>query len=151
MAAVALNLTALMDILSNILFFLLASYTAQSVEMEGQSGLRLPSSTSQLTLNPQLTVIVTATHIEVNNVAVSNIREGAIVDPLDKDGKLGPLYERLRNLKTSRAAAMHVDPGEAALVLVLADKGTDSQTITRVLKTAGFAGFINVRFGVISK
>ena len=33
MAAVALNLTALMDILSNLLFFLLASYTAQSVEM----------------------------------------------------------------------------------------------------------------------
>ena len=37
----ALNLTALMDIFSNLLFFLLASYTAQSVEVEGQSGLKL--------------------------------------------------------------------------------------------------------------
>ena len=151
MASVALNLTALMDILSNLLFFLLASYTAQSVEVEGQSGLKLPSSTSQLTLTPQVTITVTASHIDVGGVAVANIQQGTIVEPLDKDGKVGPLFERLRSLKASREAAGRGDLADAALILVLADKGTDSQTITRVLKTAGFAGFYNVRFGVIAR
>ena len=46
-ASIALNLTALMDILSNLLFFLLASYTSQSVEVES-GGLKLPASKSQL-------------------------------------------------------------------------------------------------------
>ena len=113
--------------------------------------MKLPSSTSQLTLTPQVTITVTASHIEVGGVAVSNIQQGEIVEPLDKDGKVGPLYDRLRSLKASRAAAKRGDLGDGSLVLVLADKDTDSQTVTRVLKTAGFAGFVNVRFGVIAR
>jgi len=151
MASLALNLTALMDILSNLLFFLLASYTSQSVELEGQAGLKLPSSTSQLSLSPQITITVTETRIDVGGVAVSNLQHGGIVEPLDKEGTVGPLYERLHSLKVSRDAAGRADLADAALVLLLADKGTDSQTIATVLKTAGMAGFYNVRFGVISQ
>jgi biopolymer transport protein ExbD len=150
-SAVSLNLTALMDILSNLLFFLLASYTAQSVELEGQEGLKLPSSTSQLTLTPQATITVTASRIDVGGIAVGNIQNGALVEPTDKDGKVGALYDRLRTLKATRESAGRGDLADAALVLVLADKATDSQTITRVLKTAGMAGFYNVRFGVIAR
>jgi biopolymer transport protein ExbD len=154
-ADIALNLTALMDILSNLLFFLLASYTAQSVEIEGDAGLKLPSSTSQLTLTPQVTVTITRGHIDVGGVAgggvnVANIANGLIVEPLDKDGKVSQLYDRMKSLKASRAAG-HSDPADAALMLLLADKGTQAQTITTVLKTSGMAGFYNVRFGVMSK
>ena len=151
MSSVALNLTALMDILSNLLFFLLASYTSQSVELEGSAGLKLPSSTSQLTLTPQVTITVTDSRIDVGGIAVGNINHGAVVEPLDKDGKIGPLFERLRNLKASREGAGRSDLADADLILLLADKGTESQTITGVLKTAGMAGFYNVRFGVISR
>jgi biopolymer transport protein ExbD len=151
MAAVALNLTALMDILSNILFFLLASYTSQSVELEGQAGLKLPSSTSQLSLTPQVTITISQSRIDVGGVAVGNIAHGTIVEPLDKEGKVGPLFERLKNLKASRAGGGRADLADAALMLLLADKGTQSQTIATVLKTSGMAGFYNVRFGVISK
>jgi biopolymer transport protein ExbD len=151
MASVALNLTALMDILSNLLFFLLASYTAQSVELEGQAGLKLPSSTSQLSLSPQVTVTITTSHIEVGGVSAAHVQHGEIVEPLDANGRVGPLYDRLRNLKATRQGAGRGDLADAALMLLLADKGTDSVTITRVLKTAGMAGFYNVRFGVISR
>ena len=151
MSSIALNLTALMDILSNLLFFLLASYTSQSVELQGQSGLKLPSSTSQLSLTPQITITVSETRIDVGGVPVGNVAHGAIVEPLDKDGRVGELFDRLRNLKVSREAAGRSDLADAALVLLLADKGTESQTITNVLKAAGMAGFYNVRFGVISR
>ena len=72
-AALSLNLTALMDILSNLLFFLLASYTAQSVEVEGHAGLKLPSSTSQVALNPQITVTVTETAIDVGGIPYDSL------------------------------------------------------------------------------
>lgn len=150
-ADLTLNLTALMDILSNLLFFLLASYTAQSVEIEGREGLKLPSSSSQLTLTPQLTITVTATQMDVGGVPVANIDHGLVVGDLDAEGKITPLFERLRNAKASRTAAGRSDLADGDLVLLLADKGTQSKTITSVLKTAGYAGFYNVRFGVISR
>jgi biopolymer transport protein ExbD len=151
MSSIALNLTALMDILSNLLFFLLASYTSQSVELEGRSTLKLPASTSQLSLTPQVTITVAQDHIDVGGISVSGIKNGLLVDPLDKDGKIAPLFDRLRSQKAARETAGRADLADAALILLLADRGTDSQTITQVLKTAGYAGFYNVRFGVISR
>jgi len=150
-ASVALNLTALMDILSNLLFFLLAAYTAQSVEVDGKAGLKLPASSSQLALTPQVTITVTKTAIDVSGVPVANVAEGAIVGDLDANGRIGPLFERLKNVRVSREAAGRGDLGESDLVLLLADKETDARTISTVLRTAGYAGFYNVRFGVVSR
>jgi biopolymer transport protein ExbD len=150
-ASTALNLTALMDILSNLLFFLLASYTAQSVEIEGKAGLKLPASSSGLTLTPQVTITVTTTAIDVSGVPVANMANGAVSSDLDANGNIGPLFERLQNVKVSRQAAGRADLVDSDLVLLLADKGTQSKAITTVLRTAGYAGFVNVRFGVISR
>jgi biopolymer transport protein ExbD len=150
-AAITMNLTALMDILSNLLFFLLASYTAQSVEIEGHSGLRLPTSTSQITLNPQITITVTDAAIDVSGIPVARVANGLVSDPLDADEKIPPLYERLRQVRVSREAAGRADLADSNLILLLADKGTDSRTISTVLRSAGFAGFANVRFGVIAQ
>jgi biopolymer transport protein ExbD len=150
-ASLSLNLTALMDILSNLLFFLLASYSSQSVELEGSGGLKLPASTSQLTLTPQVTITVSDKRIDVGGISVGSIDHGTVVEPLDKDGKISTLYDRLHSLKATRESAGRGDVADADLVLLLADKGTDSLTITRVLKTAGMAGFYNVRFGVIAR
>jgi len=45
-----------MDILSNLLFFLLAAYAAQATEVENKAEMHLPASTSQARLQLQLTV-----------------------------------------------------------------------------------------------
>ena len=41
--------------------------------------------------------------------------------------------------------------GSLFVGLLLADQDTDSDVVTKVLKTAGYAGFVNVRFGVIAQ
>lgn len=150
-ASTAMNLTALMDILSNLLFFLLASYSSQSVDVDGKTGIKLPSSTSQLTLSPQVTITVTRNAIDVSGVPVANVANGSVMGDLDASGRIGPLYERLRNVKVSREAAGRADLADSDLVLILADKGTTSKTVTTVLRTAGYAGFVNVKFGVIAQ
>ena len=147
----SLNLTALMDILSNLLFFLLAAYAAQATEVENKAEMRLPSSSSQARLQLQLTVSISQQFIQVADTPVTPIEKGKLVEPVDEDGKIPSLYAKLMGIKDRRAQAGREQTGEASGILLLADKDTDSDVVSKVLKTAGQAGFVNVRFGVIAQ
>jgi biopolymer transport protein ExbD len=148
---VALNLTALMDILSNLLFFLLAAYAAQATEVENKSELLLPSSTSQVRLQLQLTISITQSAIQVADAPVARVAKGLLADPVDEAGRIPGLYAKLVSIKGNRAQAGQEQSSEASGILLLADKDTDSDVVSKVLKTAGHAGFVNVRFGVIAR
>ena len=149
-ASVSLNLTALMDILSNLLFFLLASYSSQAAEVA--QNIKLPSSSSQLKLDPALTITVTARDIQLAGVPVAEIDKGMVKGLTEESEKIGPLFDRLKSVKAQRTAAGKDDMGpESEMILLMADKSTDSLVITKILKTAGSAGFVNVRFGVTSQ
>jgi biopolymer transport protein ExbD len=147
----ALNLTALMDILSNLLFFLLAAYAAQATEVENKEEMRLPASTSQVRLQLQLTISITQHYIQVADAPVSFIEKGKLVEPEDEQGRIPSLYAKLVGIKERRAQSGREQAGEASGILLLADKDTDSDVVSKVLKTAGHAGFVNVRFGVIAQ
>ena len=149
---VDLNLTALMDILSNLLFFLLAAYTAQSLEVKQKPDLQLPLSSSQLSVKPSLTLMVGQHDIHLGADYVCAIEGDKVVAPAsaDDDERIAPLYDKLHAIKEARTAAGRADAPDADVVLLLADKTTDSTVVMRVLKTAGQAGFVNVRFGVLS-
>jgi biopolymer transport protein ExbD len=148
---VALNLTALMDILSNLLFFLLAAYAAQATEVEDKAEMRLPSSTSQVRLQLQLTVSITQHAVQVADAAVARIEKGRLVEAEDEEGRIPSLYAKLTSIKERRSQAGREATGEASGILLLADKDTDSDVVSKVLKTAGHAGFVNIRFGVIAQ
>lgn len=146
---VSLNLTALMDILSNLLFFLLAAYTAQSLEVKTKPDLQLPVSSSQLSLKPTLTLQVSRSRIEVGSEPIVAIAGDKVMAEISDDDSIIPLYEKLRDIKEKRKAAGRDDGPEADVILLLADRDADSGVITKVLKSAGMAGFVNVRFGVL--
>ena len=147
----ALNLTALMDILSNLLFFLLAAYAAQATEVENKAEMRLPASTSQVRLQLQLTISITQHAIQVADTPVTPIEEGQLVEAEDEEGRIASLYAKLVSIKERRAEAGREQTAEASGILLLADKDTDSDVVSKVLKTAGHASFVNVRFGVIAQ
>jgi biopolymer transport protein ExbD len=148
---VELNLTALMDILSNLLFFLLASYTTQSLEIQQKPGLHLPASSSQLKPTPDLTVSVTDSTIFVDDVPVAKV-DGDKLSGTTLDGeKIVSLYDRLHTVQQAHAASGTDDEVHGGdLVMVLCDKNTDSQIVAKVLKTAAMAGFVKARFGVLA-
>lgn len=148
---ISLNLTALMDILSNLLFFLLASYSAQEMEIKQKQGLELPASTSESKVVVNLVVTVSKHQILVAEVPVAGLQNGKVTDSPEDGDKIVNLYERLKNVQSTRQAAGREGlPGDDT-ILLLADKETDSALVTRVLKTAAMAGFANVRFGVLAK
>lgn len=149
MQGVSLNLTALMDILSNLLFFLLAAYTAQSLEVKQKPDLQLPVSSSQLSLRPTLTIDITRRQIDVAGEPVVAIEGGRIAGAVDENDIIAGLDGKLAQIRAARKAAGRDEGPEAEVILLLADRDTDSSIITKVLKTAGSAGFVNVRFGVL--
>jgi len=142
---------ALMDILSNLLFFLLAAYAAKPPRWKTSSELLLPSSTSQVRLQLQLTISITQSAIQVADAPVARVAHGLLADPVDEEGKIPGLYAKLVSIKGNRAQAGQEQNSEASGILLLADKDTDSDVVSKVLKTAGHAGFVNVRFGVIAQ
>jgi biopolymer transport protein ExbD len=156
----ALNLTALMDILSNLLFFLLASYSAQDLEIQQKSKVHLPASTSDAKLVLNLVVTVTREEIQVAGVPVAKLEGGRLERDVgagraggtaEEGAEIVSLYDRLRSVQSSRKASGHEGLPGADTILLLADRSTDSSLITKVLKTAGSAGFLNVRFGVVAQ
>src|SRR5262249_12595850 len=144
--------TALMDILSNLLFFLLASYTTQALEVQAKQNLALPASSSQAKMQKSLLVSVTRGEILVADVPVAQVTRGIITGTqVEENDKIVSLFERLQHVRPSRGASPAEEEPGADTILLLADKSTDSAVVTKVLKTAGMAGFPNVRFGVLAR
>jgi biopolymer transport protein ExbD len=150
-ANVSLNLTALMDILSNLLFFLLASYSTQTTELAQKPDMKLPDSSSQVKIEKELTLTLTTKELLVADVPVAQMVDGKIGGVADDQAKIDPLFERLRAVKATRTAAGQDDLPGSDTILLLADKGTDSTQIARILKTAAAAGFVKARFGVVGQ
>jgi hypothetical protein len=140
-----------MDILSNLLFFLLASYSSQAIELEQKPDLKLPDSSSHAKIMKELTVTLTTKELLVADVPVEKMVDGKIGGIADDTERVQPLLDRLQSVKASRTAAGQDDLPGNDTILLLADKSTDSTQIARVLKTAAAAGFVKARFGVIGQ
>lgn len=147
--SVAINLTALMDILSNLLFFLLASYAAANTEIKGAEGMQLPSSTSEAQATMSILVRVTLDKVEVEGRPVVAIKHGQFQAQIEGD-KIVPLYAELTRVAEQGKKGVKMTEDNTVL-LVLADKRADYAMISKVLKTAGYAGFPNFRFAVLKR
>ena len=143
-----LNLTALMDILSNIIFFLMASFGAQTLELAGQ--VQLPSSTSELSLRKAVAVAVGLKEILVEDEPVGALNDGELLG-LDENRFLPRLGDALRRIRAQQLAKNERPKPEDDIVLFIADKRLKFKTIDRVMKTCARAGYTKFRFAVAKK
>ncbi len=145
-----INLTALMDILSNIIFFLMASFGAQTLELTSASKVELPSSTSELSLKMSINVAVGLEELFVEDEPVGKLQDGKLVG-LDADRFHPKLEETLKRVRAQRLAKNERPKDEEEMVLFIADKRLRFDTIDRVMKTCARAGFTKFRFAVSKK
>lgn len=145
-----INLTALMDILSNIIFFLMASFGAQTLELTSAGHVTLPSSTSELALKMSINVAVGMEEIFVEDEPIGKLREGVLIG-LDAERFLPRLEETLKRVKAQRLAKNERPKDEDDIILFVADKRLKYETIDRVMKTCARAGFTKFRFAVAKK
>lgn len=145
-----LNLTALMDILSNIIFFLMASFGAQTLELASASEVTLPTSTSELSLKMSLSVAVGLETLFVEDEPIAKLNAGELVG-LDADRYLPELENALRRVRAQRLAKNERERDTDEVILFIADKRLEFTTIDRVMKTCARAGFTKFRFAVAKR
>lgn len=144
------NLTALMDILSNIIFFLMASFGAQTLQLTSAAKVSLPSSTSELALKMSISVAVGMDELFVEDEPIGKLKDGALLG-LDGDRFHPRLEETLKRVKAQRLAKNERPTEEDEVILFVADKRLRFDTIDRVMKTCARAGFTKFRFAVSKK
>ncbi len=152
----ALNLAALIDIQTSLLFFLIISASVQEDRLKAGTGIELPSSSSlKAEAGDLVSVVVSLTNITVNEKEVCKLNDGKLeTASLDEknDSRIIPLYSTL-TVKFQDLVAKGAQPGAGGdddsklpVVLIQADKRLPYETLKRVMRTCGSAGFAKFRF-----
>ncbi|MGA9525450.1 MAG: biopolymer transporter ExbD [Myxococcaceae bacterium] len=147
-----LNLTAMMDMMTIILVFLLKSFSATTVSMSASQDLKPPVSTTRQTPRDTVAVTVTPTAILVGEKSVVELKNGQIpADKLNGQRLVVPLSEALK--KEVDKLKWIADKNPAAPfngeLSVIGDKRIPYDLLLTVLYTAGQNELQNYRFVVI--
>jgi len=151
-----LNITAMMDMMTIILVYLLKSYSSDPTNITPQADLTMPSSTTRLKPEAAVPLAISRNSIIVNDKEVCKIIKGR-VDPNCKEGKneeqylIQTLFSALdaERQKQEEIAAYNSAQQFKGLVLIMGDKDIPFRVVSEVLYTAGQAQFGNFKFVVL--
>ncbi|AKU92107.1 ExbD/TolR family protein [Vulgatibacter incomptus] len=147
---VPLNLVALIDVLTNILFFLMIGFAAQEVEVKSADKLQLPVSTTKQEIELSVSLAITTSEILIEGIPVARVVDGQIDAPRDGD-KLLPIYDKLNALRAARLEKTAGLSKDDDVIFLLADRSAPFTLLAPVMKTAAMAGYPNFRFAVVKK
>jgi biopolymer transport protein ExbD len=148
-----LNITAMMDMMTIILVFLLKSYSTSSVAMTASEDLKPPISSTRLTPKDTVALTVTPKAILVGERKVLDLvsgqipaaaRAGRLVTPLD--AALKKEVDKLKNIADRNPSAPFTHE-----LSVIGDRKVPYDLLLDVLYTAGQNELENYRFVVIQK
>jgi biopolymer transport protein ExbD len=139
-----MNLVALIDIFTILIFFLMSS-TGIEV-LSSARAVKLPESTAEKM--PRETVVIT---ISATDIVVDGRKVASVSDALAGDGDLiAPLKAEL-DLMASRQTIRKENEAQARAVTIMGDKGIPYRLLRKVMYTAARANFADVAFAVTQK
>ncbi|MFH1222851.1 MAG: biopolymer transporter ExbD [Pseudomonadota bacterium] len=152
---VELNITALLDMFTMLLIFLLINYSASSYSSIKPSGhLVFPTSTSDKKSIDMLSIVVDKYNIIVDGQLVLKHKLGE-VSPADiQDGyKIVPLYTALMRYaeKTRYIASRNINVETEGKVILQMDKSLPFSLLRQVMYTAGQAEYNDFKFIALKK
>jgi len=150
-----LNLTAMMDMMTIILVFLIKNYatTPESVTLSDE--LAPPRSTSKIPMDTATTITITKTGLMVMDKKVAALNSSTwTVDGEDTQAKaptINPLAEALdKQVAELKAVEQRGGAPFEGKVLIVADQDVTYEMLMRVLYTAGLAQFSQYKLVVRS-
>jgi biopolymer transport protein ExbD len=146
----ALNLVALIDILTNLLFFLLTIFASQHLALEGKDGVNLPESRLGLDLRESILISVSKNQLSIERSPIAHIDHGKLDVEVQGD-QIVPLYNRLTAARAQKNDHGARDQGDDSTVLLMADKEIEYALLSKVMKTAAMAGYPNFHLVAIRK
>jgi biopolymer transport protein ExbD len=151
-----LNITAMMDMMTILLVFMLKSFTASNSNITLTDQLALPSSGTSTEAAESISVTITKNAVLVDGDPVVPVFRGTIDSSYKSGGGTGllitPLFNNLKNRATMHKMLVAKQGGtfEGELTIV-ADKTTPYRIITEILYTAGEAEYGRYRLVVLEK
>ncbi len=153
-----LNITAMMDMMSILLVFMLKQFAVAQASMSVDDKLQLPKSSSAIKPQPSVNVTVSTQAIIVEGDGIVAVRQGAVDPGVKRDGPNGyyitPLVDTLQK-HANRLKKLEVMTGGRSpfdhTMLLLVDRSIPYRLVTEVLYSAGQAEFSNYRLVVLSK
>lgn len=150
----SLNITALMDVLTVLLFFLIKNLSIDTTSMNIPKDIRLPSSMSHAPVSDAPVVSLSANELKLGDQLISQLKDGKFAaSEIGSDGRtLNRLYKILesefkkRNQVYSGAGNLSFLPD--AEIAIQGDKSLPFSTVRHVLHTAAKAGYTQYRFVV---
>lgn len=144
-SAVDLNLVALIDIFTILIFFLLSS--ASGVELLPSSkAVKLPQSISDKSPRETVVVMVSQTDIVVDGRKVASVSEVMAA----AGDLIAPLKDEL-DLQAGRKVIRAENQAQTKAVTIMGDKDIPYQLLRKVMYTAARANFSDVSFAVTRK
>lgn len=149
-----LQITAMMDMFTIIMIFLLVSFSSKPERMTLEDGMELPHSSAKMGYAKDVRLVLSTTTLTLQGEVLGELADARIngVDPEDLTSSV--LYRKLRACREEADAlattgeAPEKDPSH---LLFLCDKRVPFETINQVIKTAGMAGYPNLQFAVLEK
>ncbi|HTN53867.1 MAG TPA: biopolymer transporter ExbD [Anaeromyxobacter sp.] len=151
-----LNIVAMMDMMTILLVFLLKSYQASAINVNMGADLSIPTSSTQLHPQENITVTVSLRDVSVNERKVVEVQNGVIPAAAKEGGRadafyVGALYDALKKEvdKQKYIEKYNKDAPFSGRINVVADKKIAYRTLMEVLYTAGQAELGEYKFMVL--
>jgi len=150
-----LNLTAMVDMFTIILIFLLRSYSSSAVQLTPAGQLTLPASFSSSSPVEALKMVVGKHGIFVDDIKVIDLTEG-VINKKDIDTKdpqfIRALFTELdkQAQKTRDIAAVNESLKFDGKIIMQADKDISYALLKKVMYTATIAGYNDMKLAAVA-
>lgn len=139
-----MNLVALIDIFTILIFFLMSSTGIEVLSTA--RAVKLPESTAEKMPRETVVITVSATEIVVDGRRVATVAEALT----GEDDLIAPLKAEL-DLVAGRQTIRKENEALAKQVTIMGDKGIPYRLLRKVMYTAARANFSDVAFAVVQK
>lgn len=149
-----LQLTAMVDMFTIMIVFLLKSYDTSTIEIKNVDNLKLPASITSAPPEEALLLLVSQKAIFLNNKKIAVIKDGKIeqefISANDED-YIKPLFEELNveAKKIEEISKRNPAVKFEGKIFMQADKELDYSVLRKVLYTATMAGYGDLRLAAI--
>jgi biopolymer transport protein ExbD len=147
-----LNLTAMVDMMTMLVVFLLSTFSATGELIMSQRGLELPTAINDKELERAAIIVITRDSVTFGTEEVA--QTSSLVEDQGTEWKIPELFDMLQLEKFNfekRDMSEETRRKLRGLIILQADKEVDAKVLNRVMKTAYAAEFTEVMFAITKK
>jgi biopolymer transport protein ExbD len=144
--ATKIDLTAIMDIFTTLVFFLLVNQAGTEV-LEAPKQIVLPASVTENKPRETVVILITPTDVMVQGESVVTSNDVMASQALN----IGPIAARLAELRDSVIGTSTQAIADSQEVTILADRTVPFTVIKRVMSTCTSEGYARISLAVVEK